>query len=459
MRPQKQTQVLIVGAGPAGLALAIELSRFGVKTLMVERRASVSTLPRATGVSTRTMEILRMWGLESKVRAAGVDVNRNAWRSHTLASADGVEVQLTYPNDRDAARWSPTTPGWIPQDQLEPILIDHLAAQPKATIRLGCELIGLDHHAHGVTATIRDCDSGEVERIRAGYLVGADGIRSTVRQMLEIPFAGNDRLSEHGVAMFRAPYGAIADERRYALNLITHPDASGLMMPLGGGDRWGFTYESTPERPALDGLDRDALARLIATAAGAGDALPSIEYVGTATFGAQVADRYRHGRVFLAGDAAHRVTPRGGTGLNLAVKDGFDLGWKLGWVLRSWAKPELLDSYEAERRPVGIEHVIRSTDLNASQRPLADAVNADLGGRIPHVWVDRGAEDASTVDLIGDGATVLAGPQARPRLCRMRLGRLPVDTHRLDPDAARELGIETDGLMVLRPDGRELVMR
>ena len=170
---------------------------------------------------------------------------------------------------------------------------------------------------------------------------------------------------------------------------------------------------------------------------------------------AQVATRFRCGRVLLAGDAAHRVTPRGGTGLNLALHDGFDLGWKLAWVLRGWAGSALLDSYEAERRPVAEHTAARSADPRGSLRAPEQEVHADLGGRIRHAW----SGDRSTLDLLGTGLTLFAArgsgwddhgaPHHTPA---------PVTVSLLDPLAARAVGAAGTDAVLVRPDGTPIAV-
>jgi 2-polyprenyl-6-methoxyphenol hydroxylase-like FAD-dependent oxidoreductase len=187
---------------------------------------------------------------------------------------------------------------------------------------------------------------------------------------------------------------------------------------------------------------------MLRDAAGFPDLEPRIERIAPVTFTALLAERFRRGRVFLAGDAAHRVSPRGATGMNTAIHDGFDLGWKLAWVLRGWAGPELLDTYEAERRPVAEHNVARSADPNGSARDPAEELHVDIGARIPHVWLDGGA---STLDLLGEGLTLLTGPwQAAAPL---RRGGPPVAVRRLDAIAARAVGVPHGGTLLVRPDG------
>jgi hypothetical protein len=165
-----------------------------------------------------------------------------------------------------------------------------------------------------------------------------------------------------------------------------------------------------------------------------------------------LADRFRAGNVFLAGDAAHRVTPRGGTGMNSAIRGGHDLGWKLGWVLRGWAGPELLDTYEAEWRPIAAHNVARSADPDGSTRETADELHVDLGGRIPHVWVNSDEGRVSTLDLLGRGLTLFTGPDSAPWEAQPN-GRPPVTHRPLDAVSARAIGVRDRGALLVRPDG------
>ena len=165
--------------------------------------------------------------------------------------------------------------------------------------------------------------------------------------------------------------GAVGD-RRYALYVITRPDAAGVLAQRGRGDRWGISRERTAGQPRFADLGEQELTGLIARAVGVGDLRARIERLGSFPFAAQIAERYRERRGFLAGDAAHRMTPRGGTGMNTAIQDSFDLGWKLAWVLRGWASRDLLDTYETERRPVGLHNVKRAGQSTGARASAAE---------------------------------------------------------------------------------------
>ena len=153
---------------------------------------------------------------------------------------------------------------------------------------------------------------------------------------------------------------------------------------------------------------------------------PRIEGIGPFHSPGELAERFRVGRIFLVGDAAHRVTPRGGTGMNTALQSGYDLGWKLAWVVRGWAAPSLLATYEAERRVVAEHNLVRSVDPNGSRRPVVDELGVDLGGRIAHAWVPSTAEPVSTLDLLGPGWTLFTGrPGGQRAVERDHRPRLP----------------------------------
>jgi hypothetical protein len=195
------------------------------------------------------------------------------------------------------------------------------------------------------------------------------------------------------------------------------------------------------------------MTRLIRIAAGVPDLEPRIQRITTFSFAAEIADRFAESSGFLIGDAAHRVSPRGGTGMNTAIADGYDLGWKLGWVLGGWAGADLLDTYEAERRPVAAHNVARSADERGSYRDVVDEIHVDLGGRIAHLWVETDGGWVSTLDLIGDGLTLFTGPAGTAETPATADGGAPVGVHELPAVTARALGIAPGGSLLVRPSG------
>ena len=451
-------RVLVAGAGPGGLVAAITLARYGIDVLLIDKRGTPSGLSRALTISTRGMELMRRFGLEEAVRSGAADVKIRAWVTPDLASGDGTAIPLGYPSDAEAALASPARPAWVAQDHHEPIMFEHLRGSPSASIRLGCQLFGVTQDDSGVRAIVADAGTGDVESIRASYLIAADGAHSTVRHQLGISMIGPDDLADFERVEFMAPLWRLAGENRYGLYVITRPDAAGVLAPRGLGDRWFLARETPVGTRGLVGLGPGGLTSLIQRASGSSVLRPQIERVSTWTFAAQMAERYAEGRCFLVGDAAHRATPRGGTGMNTAIQDSFDLGWKLAWVLRGWAGPELLATYERERRPVAARQVQRSSEPTGARRETAEALPWDLGGRLPHHWIPAGDQQLSTVDLIGDGLTLLAGP-SDPRWTRFAdtvPPNPPIDVHVLDAGTAAALDLPPAGALLARPDGREL---
>jgi 2-polyprenyl-6-methoxyphenol hydroxylase-like FAD-dependent oxidoreductase len=449
--------VVIVGAGPAGLTSALTLGSYGVQTIVVERRPSPSSLPRANTLSTGTMELLRRWGMEAAVRDRAIDVEMQPLALPNLAAADrGEPIDAGFPTREQAALISPTSPASLGQDELEPLLENRLGSVDCVRVERGVELETLEAQAQG--GYLLTLLAGKRrQRIRAKYVIGADGVRSRVRQELDIPTEGSANLEERLSIHFRAPLWDVVGNRRHVIYFLTDEPGGRAILPIGQPNRWVLAGHWDSSSDDLDLLTPDQLKGWILDAAGV-EHLP-IEIVGTSVvgFGIGLAERFRHGNAFLIGDAAHRVTPRGATGLNTAIRDGFDLGWKLAWALRGWAGDRLLDSYEDERRPVAEFNTGRSVRTDGSILPSSVGLNADIGGRIAHVWVARSAGLISTLDLLGDGLTLFVGPNWDGSLPHD--GGAPTTVARLDAIAARGLGLAPAGSLLVRPDGHPVALR
>jgi hypothetical protein len=266
---------------------------------------------------------------------------------------------------------------------------------------------------------------------------------------------GPDDLAEFHRIEFQAPLAERLGDRRFGLYVVTNPDAAGVLVSRGRGDRWGFAREWRPGEPRMVDADEDEVIDLLTRAIGASTSLV-FEHRSAFSFAAQIAQRYRYGRVFLVGDAAHRMTPRGGTGMNTAIQDAYDLGWRLAWVLRGWASAELLDSYELVRRPVALHQVQRAGQPDGARRDAEDALPWDLNSRVAHRWIETERGVVSTLDLITEGLTLLAGPDELRWTDLDFKTRVPSHAHMLNGSDALALDITPTGARLYGPDAREI---
>jgi putative polyketide hydroxylase len=452
-----ESDAIVIGAGPAGLTAAITLAQAGARCLLVERRIAPLPVPRATLVSLRSMELMRSWGLEPAIRAGGDEVMFQMALTPTLAELDQhVSVAVGVPSVEQASVLSPTTPACVPQDHLEAVLLDHARRLPAVTVTSGVDAALEDCDGTGVRVRLRDVASGASRVARARFLIGADGAHGTTRRALGIGTVSSGPLDESIAVVIRAPLWELVGRHRYLLYALDGSRANGTFLPAGDGNRWVYGFEWDPSGECLDQYTDQRIVDIVRAAAGTSRLAVTVERVGAFQFIAEIADRFRSGSVFLVGDAAHRVTPRGGTGMNTAIASAHNLAWKLAWVINGWAGPELLDTYETERRPIVEHNITRSIDPAGSRRQPRDEVHTDLAGRIAHHWTACGdGHRVSTLDLIDRRALTLltcTDDLAWRAACATINPRVPIIVRALDANCAIRLGIGRHGATLVRPD-------
>jgi len=353
------TQVIVVGAGPVGLTLAIDLAHRGIRCVLIEQKPEPQFLPKMERCNARTMEMFRRIGLADAIRAAGMpsDIPMDVYI--VLSMTRPPLLHLKYPSVEQARREIATSrDGTLPlepyqlisQYTLEPVLKAQAERLPCVTVRYGTELLEFQQDASGVTAIVRRQD-GTTQNIRAAYLVGCDGGASRVRKQLNIRLRGEGNLARLRQGLYRCdelynrlPLGAGPGKGRHYLTVDAH--GSFLIMQ---DSRRHWTLHATAE------TDEEMRHRFEAVVG-----VPvRYEMLNCAEWRQNLllADQYGTGRVFLAGDAVHLVIPTGGLGMNTGVGDAFDLSWKLAATLAGWGGPHLLRSYEIERRQVGERNI------------------------------------------------------------------------------------------------------
>ncbi len=504
---EHETPVLVAGGSLVGMFSAALLARHGITPLVVERHPGSAIHPRAAMIYQRTMEIIRGLGIEEPVRQESYRRFEPDGAIMSVESIAGNELNWDIPTLNEFVKdLSPTERLFITQNALEPMLAPRARALG-ADIRFNTELVSFAHDDGGVSAVIRDRATKAETRVRAAYLIGADGNRSAVRQRLGIAMRGRGVLSRSITIYFRADIAPLMRGRNLSVIMVRNamfrgffrlekPFESAFLVVNSVGD---------PSSPVSDtwSLSEDQCLGLVKSGLGV-DTPVTIDSIQKWECMADVADRFREGRVFLAGDAAHLMPPYGGFGGNTGIQDAHNLAWKLSLVLKGVADPALLGTYEDERRPVAAmtaaqahtRYVLRGAphlapqgmaafindahiDLGYRYRSAAIFTEADDDGavtedprqmrgrpgtRLPHVMLERDGERVSSIDLVDSGFALFAGPLAGPWV--EAAGHAARDAHLGcqvfqagatvgDPEGALcdAVGISPSGAVLVRPDG------
>ena len=509
-----ETPVLIVGAGPVGLALAADLGSRGVPCLAVEQGDGAPAHPRASAINARSMEFMRRWGIADKVREVGTppDFSHAALYCTTLSGFQIARIERPHHGGTKPGTTSPERPQRCNQLWLDPVLRDLAKSFACVDIRHRHRFESFCEDGNRVVATVHDIVNDKRIEIAAPYVIDCSGGHSPIRRQLGIGMSGSSYVGYFLSIFVRAPELWTHHKMGQAA-LIAFVDAKGLwrnFVNLDGRELYRFGINNKAFYDAPDTIDAEAHFREVV-----GKDIPH-EILSIVRWQARnvVADRYQAGRMFLAGDAAHLNHPAAGLGLNTGLGDAVDLGWKLAAVHHGWGGPALLDSYEIERRPVGIRNVGHADTSHAGDREqtpgpniaddtpegarerrrLGDAIMASQtrkvitdglalgyrydpspvvvpdgtpapeytvtdytqtarpGSRAPHAWL---AEGRSIIDLFGDGFVLLrlgaSAADPSPIEKAFMQRAVPLRVETIDnPEIAR---LYERALVLMRPDG------
>ena len=382
-------EVLIAGAGPVGLSMAMDLAGRGIPVTVIEQRHYAEPPPvKCNHVSSRTMEQFRRLGVAAQLRAAGLpeDYPNDVVFRTSMTGFELTRIPIPCRRDRYTATqgpdtWWPTAepPHRINQIYLEPILLRHAAALPGVTLRNRTQLLGFEQEPDGVRVRLRDLDSGSEYALRTRYLVGCDGGSSTVRKQMGAQLEGTAVIQRVQSTYIRAAglKALLPGEPAWCYYSV-NPRRCGTVFAIDGQENWLVHNHLNADEPDFDSVDRDASIRHIL---GVGDdfryAIVSKEdWVGRRL----VANRFRNGNVFIAGDAAHLWVPYAGYGMNAGIADGLNLSWLLAARLQGWAEEAILDAYEAERQPITeqVSHFVmnHAQKMIKARRAVPDNIEA-----------------------------------------------------------------------------------
>jgi 2-polyprenyl-6-methoxyphenol hydroxylase-like FAD-dependent oxidoreductase len=376
------TDVLIIGGGPVGLALALELCYQGVDCILVEQSDGVVTDPKVSTIGPRSMELCRRWGIAQQIRAAGFPSDHTqdiAW----VTAIGGHEIfRVAFPAyaDRSLPVYTPEPEQVCPQNWFVPIFLQRLEQAPNQPVHLRRRLDRFEQTDTGVKAQITNLENGQTEAVYAQYMVACDGARSGIRQACGVAAQKYHDTSVFQSVVFHAPDLATQLGSRNAMVFyLVNPTLQEPLRAVDGQGQYRLIL-----KPHADGQPRDpheAIREALAIET-------SVEIISNLPWHLthRVAEQFRQGRIFFVGDAAHTLSPSGGFGMNTGIGDALDLGWKLAATLKGWAGSHLLDTYETERKPIAIRNLEEANaNLQRTQNrviPAAIMSNSPEGEQI-----------------------------------------------------------------------------
>lgn len=355
------TDVLIVGAGPVGLALALELGLRGVNVVVVEKSLRKGLQPRAKTTNVRTMQHMRRWGIADALRRAAPlpqDYPTDIVFATSLFGRTLAVIENAFEGKKTRDPRFPEPAQWVPQYVVERVLREKLAQLPSVLLSHGIAFEAASQTEAAVAASVRDLKRDASQKIVAKFLVGADGARSLVRKVIGAAMIGDHTMARHYNVILRVPeLTEQSPARRAIMYWLINSTAPSVLGRLER-DLWTFGITLPPD---VESIEDEEVIRRAQAAIGR---TMAIEIAERDVWSAHrlVADSYRNSRMFIAGDACHLHPPFGGYGMNLGVGDAVDLGWKIAAVLKGWGGPKLLESYASERRPVHLRTIAEAVE-------------------------------------------------------------------------------------------------
>ncbi|MBU3672044.1 MAG: FAD-dependent oxidoreductase [Sinobacteraceae bacterium] len=390
---QSDVPVLVVGGGPVGLTLAIDLAHRGQRVLLVEQRDGPSAHPKATLLGSRSMELFRRWGLDEEIFAAAIPNEHPYYIVFTTQLAGQELHRFRSPSINEGRRrepaalqrfrelqWSPYSKTQIGQQALEPVLRHHAEQLPGLEMRHGWRCDGFTQQDDHVVAQLVELATGTVQSIRAQYLAVCEGGSGELRRSLGIRRNGRGRMRSNVSFFFRSKDFLPAHGLGIAnLYFVFNPGSFGVFTAIDGVELWNYQYYFLDPTRSTEELDASAILHRAMGKPFEFELLQTMHW----HHHQSVARQWRVGRVFLAGDAAHLFAPTGGVGMNTGIGDACDLAWKLDAVLRGWGGEGLLESYEIERKPIAIRNSLISATNSDKIDMVMDETPEHIGGSTP----------------------------------------------------------------------------
>lgn len=491
--------VIIIGAGPVGLSASIALSRQGIRNIVIEKHPGTSIHPKARGVNVRTMELCRLWGAEQQIRRSELPVTarRFLWMNHVKGEIQGDVSFVT-----EQEELSPTEPCLLSQDIFEQELLACLKTQKNSQMHFDTRVINIEQNDQFVYCELENLIDQTRTKIQAQYLIAADGANSFVRKNLNISMDGIPLLGTHVSVYCETDLSPWLSDKPFAVMAFTDKEQMGrVMMAVDLKHRWIFSKRIAD---ANEILTKEAGIQLVRATVDEPTLPVKVINISKWEMAALNAQQYRHGRIFLCGDAAHRIPPTGGMGMNTGIGDAHNLAWKIAYLIQGYADQTLLDSYEQERKPLA-QTTIDWSVINANRLrtifqslidgnsnafyeglkeqakhinhigldigfiygesqqfdPNAYKSKAIVGMRAPHCWLSYNNQTISTIDLFEKNYVLLAGEN-----CIVEKLKLPIpekypqttlvigkDVHVLNQDFYTCYQLTKEQAVLVRPDG------